>query len=200
MKQKIKILLLFIIALFLLFWFQEFRFSEKNSITAFEDNKNIRIISSTPSHFGKIVAYESLDSNIIGIDFLKIYLGFIIKKDSSFYFNVANDTDECFSEYWAFSKNKKNKQQYVSLIKVRDKKIKYISIGQNPSLKLPNLNNLSLNDVKKQPKIYNVGKVVNDYVLFVIDTDSTENNFIRAFDIKGDLVAYKLPSSPVYYN
>lgn len=107
MKQNIKIILLTIMALLLIFWFQGFRFSEKSAITAFQSNKNIRIISSIPSYYGKIVAYESFDSNTIGIDCLKIYLGFIIKKDSSSGFDVSNDISEPFSEYWTFTNNKK---------------------------------------------------------------------------------------------
>lgn len=85
---------------------------------------------------------------------------------------------------------------YYLGVKINDKQIKYISIGNSNK----DVINISLNDIKKSPEIYKYKSVKNGYVVFYGTNYSKKVFTIRAFDKAGELISYKFPGDDVKEN
>lgn len=90
----------------------------------------------------------------------------------------------------------------VAIKTAPDSNIQYIAIGNHmegvPPMELETYN-LSLKDVKANPKLYDLKEVTDHYVLFVFDQYTEDTWTIRAFDKNGTMVAIKpFPGQPRY--
>lgn len=158
-------------------------------------SKNIEIIQYEDTSYGKAVLFENKVNGSFGVARLNRHLGFLWK----FYggaFDYYIEEEEPFKVMGiATEDSNKGISTFIIGVKVKNDDIKYIVSGKGPEIPdggYPEKYALTLSDVKNNSSYYNIGKVIDNYALIVVDEYNESTWTITAFNKQGDLMGDKL--------